>query len=222
MSPSRRRSTSSAPNAVSASSAAAMSGCRAGPCASLAKSGASHRVWGNRRRAPDETTPRSHQGRSGVPGEGGGYAHGSAVRRRFEAARDRAKLRPLRFNDLRHTFGSLAINFESLVEVQHWMGHAEVKTTMRYLHYKNRGEEAARLGPAFQAGSPAASTLQAPASTPLPSRSTRMRPRRGNPCPHRLSGGSARNGVARLLGLPCRRSWVRVPYSLLEKAPQIA
>jgi hypothetical protein len=105
------------------------------------------------------------------------------VRRRFEAARDRAKLRPLRFNDLRHTFGSLAINFESLVEVQHWMGHAEVKTTMRYLHYKNRGEEAARLGPAFQAGSPAASTLQAPASTPLPSRSTRMRPRRGKPLP---------------------------------------
>jgi len=31
---------------------------------------------------------------------------------------------------------------------------------MRYLHYKNRGDEAARLGPAFAA---TASTLQAPA-----------------------------------------------------------
>jgi hypothetical protein len=34
---------------------------------------------------------------------------------------------------------------------------------MRYLHYKARGDEAARLGPAFQVGDPAASALQAPA-----------------------------------------------------------
>jgi integrase len=93
------------------------------------------------------------------PGEGGGYADGSALRRRYEAARKRAGLRALRFHDLRHTFGSLAINFGSLVEVQHWMGHADAKTTMRYLHYKNRGDEAARLGAAFQT----ASTLQASA-----------------------------------------------------------
>ena len=93
------------------------------------------------------------------PGEGGGYADGSALRRRYESARKRAGLRTLRFHDLRHTFGSLAINFGSLVEVQHWMGHADAKTTMRYLHYKNRGDEAARLGAAFQT----ASTPQAPA-----------------------------------------------------------
>jgi integrase len=95
------------------------------------------------------------------PGEGGGYADGSALRRRYEAARKNAKLRPLRFHDLRHTFGSLAINFGSLVEVQHWMGHADAKKTMRYLHYKGRGDEAARLGPAFRVAAPA-SRLQAP------------------------------------------------------------
>ena len=42
------------------------------------------------------------------------------------------------------------------------MGHADVQTTMRYLHYKNRGDEADRLGPAFQVSDSAASTLQAP------------------------------------------------------------
>jgi integrase len=40
----------------------------------------------------------------------------------FIAARDAAGLRPLRFHDLRHTFGSLAINRASIVQVQAWMG----------------------------------------------------------------------------------------------------
>lgn len=105
------------------------------------------------------------------PGKDGGYGDGSRVRRRFEAARDRAKLRPLRFHDLRHTFGSLAIDRASPVQVQAWMGHSDLQTTMRYLHYKSRGDEAAALGPAFRVGDPAASTLQAPtlhtAATPF-------------------------------------------------------
>jgi len=40
----------------------------------------------------------------------------------------------LRFYDLRHTFGSLAINVASIVQVQAWMGHADIQTTMCYLH----------------------------------------------------------------------------------------
>lgn len=97
------------------------------------------------------------------PGKDGGYGDGSRVRRRFEAARDRAALSPLRFHDLRHTFGSLAIDRASLVQVQAWMGHSDLQTTMRYLHYKNRGDEAAKRGPAFRVSDPAASALQAPA-----------------------------------------------------------
>jgi integrase len=64
-------------------------------------------------------------------GEAGGHLDASALRRRFVDARDSAGLRPLRFHDLRHTFGSLAINRASIVQVQAWMGHADAKTTMR-------------------------------------------------------------------------------------------
>jgi integrase len=45
--------------------------------------------------------------------------------------------------------GSLAINVLSIIEVQQAMGHADVKTTMRYLHAKSRGDEARRLAAAF-------------------------------------------------------------------------
>jgi integrase len=56
----------------------------------------------------------------------------------------------LRFHDLRHTFGSLAINVASIVQVQAWMGHADIKTTMRYLHHKSRADDARLLSAAFQ------------------------------------------------------------------------
>ena len=74
---------------------------------------------------------------------------GSALRRRFVAARDRAGLRPLRLHDLRHTFASLAIDMASPVEVQAWAGHRDPRTTARYTHYKSRREEARRLARAF-------------------------------------------------------------------------
>ena len=34
------------------------------------------------------------------------------------------------------------------------MGHADIKTTQRYLHYKSRGDEAELLSGAFQEGVP--------------------------------------------------------------------
>jgi integrase len=40
------------------------------------------------------------------PGDLGAHLDGSALRRRYERARERAGLRPLRFHDLRHTFGT--------------------------------------------------------------------------------------------------------------------
>jgi integrase len=63
-------------------------------------------------------------------GERGEYLDGSALRRRYKKALERARLRPLRFHDLRHTFGSIAINQATIVQVQAWMGHADVQTTM--------------------------------------------------------------------------------------------
>ncbi len=33
--------------------------------------------------------------------------------------------------------------------VQEWMGHADVQTTMRYLHYAPRGDEAELVAKAF-------------------------------------------------------------------------
>jgi integrase len=83
--------------------------------------------------------------------ESGEPIDGSALRRRYLAALDRAGLRFLRFHDLRHTFGSLAINSASIVQVQAWMGHADIKTTMRYLHHKSRADDAELLSGAFRA-----------------------------------------------------------------------
>lgn len=75
---------------------------------------------------------------------------GSALRRRYMRTLDAAGLRQLRFHDLRHTFGSLAINVASIVQVQAWMGHADIKTTMRYLHHKSRADDARLLSAAFE------------------------------------------------------------------------
>lgn len=83
-------------------------------------------------------------------GESGETIDGSALRRRYVEDLDSAGLRFLRFHDLRHTFGSLAINSVSIVQVQAWMGHADIKTTMRYLHHKSRADDARQLSSAFR------------------------------------------------------------------------
>jgi integrase len=90
------------------------------------------------------------------PGEDGGYLDGSALRRRYSKAQTRAGVRPLRFHDLRHTFGSLVISRASLVQVQAWMGHADVKTTMRYLHHRSHAADADLLDGVFAPGDPSA------------------------------------------------------------------
>jgi integrase len=83
-------------------------------------------------------------------GERGEYLDGSALRRRYKKALDRAQLRPLRFHDLRHTFGSIAINQATIVQVQAWMGHADVQTTMKYMHHRSRAGDAQLLSAAFR------------------------------------------------------------------------
>jgi integrase len=94
------------------------------------------------------------------PGDFDAYVDGSALRRRFVAACARAELRAIRFHDLRHTFGTLAVRgAESIVELQAWLGHAEVRTTMRYTHYREQQGAAERLAAAFR---PMKDTVESP------------------------------------------------------------
>src|SRR4051794_36347093 len=80
----------------------------------------------------------------------GGYLDGSALRRRFDVAVKAAGIRPLRFHDLRHTFGTRMIAKADIRRVQEWMGHADVQTTMKYLHYVPRPDDAALVAEAFK------------------------------------------------------------------------
>ena len=83
-------------------------------------------------------------------GAAGGHLDSKALRAELKAALDRAGLRQLRFHDLRHTFGTRAVEqAESILELKEWMGHANVQTTMRYLHYKSKSDAARRLTLAF-------------------------------------------------------------------------
>lgn len=76
---------------------------------------------------------------------------GSALRKRFKLARDAAKLRPLRFHDLRHTYGSLlAAAGIDLVSIQSVMGHSALSTTSRYLHARPVSEQAEAFTRAFE------------------------------------------------------------------------
>jgi integrase len=107
------------------------------------------------------------------PNDTGGYLDNSALRRRYRGAQRRTHakqcpfrlsaqggcncsdgLRPLRFHDLRHTFGSLAISHASTRDVQEWLGHADSRTTARYTHYRSRADEAKRLATAFKVAQP--------------------------------------------------------------------
>jgi integrase len=104
---------------------------------------------------PDALKQLKLRGRHTGPGdpvfanEAGEPIDGSALRRRYIADLKATELRFLRFHDLRHTFGSLAINRASIVQVQAWMGHADIKTTMRYLHHRSRADDAQLLSRAF-------------------------------------------------------------------------
>ncbi|HTU30139.1 MAG TPA: site-specific integrase [Solirubrobacteraceae bacterium] len=82
-------------------------------------------------------------------GISGGYVDGSALRRRYKQALGAAGLRSLRFHDLRHTFGTRMIAKADIRRVQEWMGHADIQTTMRYLHYAPHPEDAALVAEAF-------------------------------------------------------------------------
>jgi integrase len=84
-------------------------------------------------------------------GEAGLPLDGDALSSRYRDALARAGLRPLRFHDLRHTFGTRMIAKADIRRVQEWMGHADIQTTMKYLHYAPREEDAELVAEAFGA-----------------------------------------------------------------------
>jgi integrase len=102
-------------------------------------------------------------------GQTGGALDGSALRRRYDRAVKRAKVKRLTFHELRHTFGTVAAKAAlSGRELQEWLGHADLKTTQRYLHYRARGDEANRLAAAFAANGLQTNDLHEPAATVHP------------------------------------------------------
>jgi integrase len=69
----------------------------------------------------------------------------NAIRRAFRAGLKRAELQAMRVHDLRHTFGTLAVRVWPVTEVQAYMGHADIQTTMRYVHHMPRHKAASEL-----------------------------------------------------------------------------
>jgi integrase len=78
--------------------------------------------------------------------------HHDTARKRFYTALEAAGLGRLRtkddpvvFHDLRHTFGTLAVQAFPLSDVKAMMGHADISTTMIYVHHVPQTDAAARL-----------------------------------------------------------------------------
>lgn len=83
-------------------------------------------------------------------GQAGMPLNGDALSARYERALTAAGLRRLRFHDLRHTSGTRMIGEADIRRVQEWMGHADIQTTMKYLHYKSRSDDADLVARAFR------------------------------------------------------------------------
>jgi integrase len=49
------------------------------------------------------------------------------------------------FHDLRHTFGTLAVQVWPVTDVQAFMGHSDIKITMRYVHHVPKHDAAERF-----------------------------------------------------------------------------
>jgi integrase len=74
----------------------------------------------------------------------------SRMRKRFKKALARAGIRPIRFHDLRHTFGThCAAAGVPLRTLQEWMGHRDAKTTQIYADYAPSEQEGALVERAF-------------------------------------------------------------------------
>ena len=80
----------------------------------------------------------------------------SRILKRFKAACRRAAVKPVRFHDLRHTFGTriAASGQVPMRTLQEWMGHRDFKTTQIYADYQPGTREAELVNEAFVAPEP--------------------------------------------------------------------
>jgi len=83
----------------------------------------------------------------------GEHIEDSALRRRFYAALKAAGLKHIRFHDLRHSFGTLAVQVFPLTDVKAYMGHADIATTMIYVHHVPQVDAAEKLSTALREAS---------------------------------------------------------------------
>jgi integrase len=76
--------------------------------------------------------------------------------RRYRVALAAAKLDlTFRFHDLRHTFGTtMARSGAPVTTIQAWMGHSDLRTTQRYMHYAPAHDEAEVIAAAFALADP--------------------------------------------------------------------
>jgi integrase len=82
--------------------------------------------------------------------ESGKLLDRSKLVRRFKQALDRAGAHQITFHELRHTFGTrMAASGTPLRTLQHWMGHADSRTTQVYAHYQPSEQEADAVDRAF-------------------------------------------------------------------------
>jgi len=110
----------------------------------------------------DRISRREHFTRRGdlvLANELGDHTDPSTLRRAYASARDAVleaaaeegdELPRLTFHGLRHCFGSrCAAAGVPLASIQAWMGHADITTTMVYVHFMPHADDAARLTRAF-------------------------------------------------------------------------
>ena len=75
----------------------------------------------------------------------------SRLLKRFKASLTRARVREVRFHDLRHTFGTrMAAAGVPLRTLQEWMGHRDFKTTLIYADYQPSQRESEYVERAFE------------------------------------------------------------------------
>jgi integrase len=90
----------------------------------------------------------------------------SELSRRYKKALRTAGVREVRFNDLRHTFGTrMAAAGVPLRTLQEWMGHRDFKTTLIYADYAPSPHEAAMAERAFARGTNRGTNLSESPST---------------------------------------------------------